>query len=234
MVTYTPEGTVNVFPSDEVVEEAIERLSSGTTHEPSATESIAPPLPPPPQHGQTCAAGDSTCASGTAGGTGAGESLKKMADMLSATAAMANVAGTHIVSPRSQWSLLVASVTALVVYVGTKVSFSRPSSHAREFALLSLNRCASFSRIPVSPHCFCRSTLACARHFVVRAAHAFLTHEAAGCSRRHASAGLDQGGGVCAQTRLAFSGTAAHAPRQHGLAQSEALCVMVALGHVAS
>ena len=116
MVTYTPLGTVNVFPSDEVVEEAIERLSAASTRKPSATESIAPLLTPPPQHGQTCAAGDSTCASGTSGGTGARESLKKMADMLSATAAMANVAGTHIASPRSQWSLLVALVTALVVY----------------------------------------------------------------------------------------------------------------------
>ena len=110
MATYTPTGAVGVFPSDEVVEEAIERFSA------AAPTDLLPTR-------QTCAAGDATCGSGEpASSRPAGESLQKMFDAVSATAAMAQAAGTQLASPRSQWSLLVAFVTAVVVYVFTKVS----------------------------------------------------------------------------------------------------------------
>ena len=109
MATYIPTGAVSVFPTDEVVEQAIERLSAAPPSTPSSARS--PPLP-----GRTCPAGDDACPAEKSGGT-----VDKIAGMATATAAMAAEAGAHIASPRSQWSLLVAVVTALVAYVGTKV-----------------------------------------------------------------------------------------------------------------
>jgi hypothetical protein len=41
--------------------------------------------------------------------------------MATATATMAAKAGAYITSPQSRWSLLVAVITTLVVYIGTKV-----------------------------------------------------------------------------------------------------------------
>ena len=119
MATYVPTGALSVFPTDEVVEEALERLPAAAP---------PPPLPPPtpastpasvsspPPPSQTCAAGDGKCAAGKSRGT-----VTDIAGMATATATMAAEAGAYITSPRSRWSLLVAVITTLVVYVGTKM-----------------------------------------------------------------------------------------------------------------
>lgn len=121
MVTYTPTGAVSVFPTDEVVEQAIERLSVAVPPPPTPPSTPASaPSPPPP--GRTCAAGDGACPAEKSRGT-----VHTIAGMATATAAMAAEVGAHIASPRSQWSLLVAVVTTIVVYVATKVEPCAPA-----------------------------------------------------------------------------------------------------------
>ena len=123
MATYIPTGGIGVYPSDVVVEEAIERLTAAAP--PPSRQALPPPPPPPPPSpppaaapppatSQTCAAGDVTCSkSSTAGGdwlaqiaasvaqvragvAQVGASMKKMMEFLTATAAMVVALPAHM------------------------------------------------------------------------------------------------------------------------------------------
>ena len=125
MATYTPTGGVSVFPSDQVVEDAIlalEGLSTATAY-PTAPQTPSPSAPAPPTQTSagdagTCTAvegGVSSCGRGTGmeeekgAGGGMGESvvtaiMELLSAAISATVDISKASVARLLSPNSQWS----------------------------------------------------------------------------------------------------------------------------------
>jgi hypothetical protein len=127
MATYTPTGGVSVFPSDQVVEDAIlalEGLSTATAYPTAPQNPSAPQTPPAPPtqtsagDAGTCTAvegGVSSCGRGTGmeeekgAGGGMGESvvtaiMELLSAAISATVDISKASVARLLSPNSQWS----------------------------------------------------------------------------------------------------------------------------------
>jgi hypothetical protein len=124
MATYTPTGGISVFPSDQVVEDAIlalEGLSTATAY-PTAPQTPSPSAPAPPTQTSagdagTCTAveGGVSCGRGTGmeeekgAGGGMGEPvvtaiMELLSAAISATVDISKASVARLLSPNSQWS----------------------------------------------------------------------------------------------------------------------------------
>jgi hypothetical protein len=124
MATYTPTGGISVFPSDQVVEDAIlalEGLSTATAY-PTAPQTPSPSAPAPPTQSSagdagTCRAVEGVVSCGRATGMeqekGAGgrmgESvvtaiMELLSAAISATVDISKASVARLLSPNSQWS----------------------------------------------------------------------------------------------------------------------------------
>ena len=105
----------SVFPSDDVVEQAIERLSA------AAPPAAPPPAPAPAPERQTPPS--NTCEGGTCPADkmeGTRDWLTKAMLLATQICDVATLAGSHIASANGRASVLVGIAAALAVYVGTQ------------------------------------------------------------------------------------------------------------------
>ena len=122
IVTFAPTGAQHVFPADEVVEQAIERLSAAAAPAAPAAQS---PAPPPPAAGGGGGGGggwmawaEQATALVVAAATAAAAWPMALLDAVGGAGALARGATSSAAAP---WSVGVGVVTAVAVYAGARL-----------------------------------------------------------------------------------------------------------------